>query len=154
MKGPWTLSFQSDALHRGPAAPVTVPELFDLSTSATPGIRHYSGKTVYAAEFELPDTEPGARHVLDLGDVAVTAKVKVNGAPAGGVCFAPYRLDVSKFVKPGRNKLEVEVCDLWVNRLIGDDGDPARPTWTSKPCWRKNSKLCKAGLLGPVRIER
>ena len=154
LDGPWTLSFQHDALHRGPDAPVTAPKLFDLATSEVPAIRHYSGKVVYTTEVEIPDVAPDGRFVLDLGEVAVTAKVKLNGVVAGGVCFAPYRLDVSRFVKPGRNKLEVEVCDLWVNRLVGDDGDKSRPTWTSKPCWGKNSKLCKAGLIGPVRMER
>ncbi|MBP5511740.1 MAG: glycoside hydrolase family 2 [Kiritimatiellae bacterium] len=154
LDGPWTLSFQSDALHRGPSAPVTVPKLFDLSTSEVPEIKYYSGKVVYTKDVELEGGKPGGRSILNLGEVAVTAKVKVNGIPAGGVCFAPYKLDVSRFVKPGRNKLEIEVCDLWVNRLIGDDGDKSRPTWTSKPCWSKDSKLCKAGLIGPVRIER
>ena len=84
----------------------------------------------------------------------MTAKVKVNGKDAGGVCFAPYRLDIEPFVKAGENDLEIEVCNLWVNRLVGDDGDPNRPTWTSIPCCdRKKTKLPKSGLLGPVSIQ-
>ena len=84
--------------------------------------------------------------------LASTAKVKVNGRYAGGVCFAPYRLDVTEFVKEGANDLEVEVYDLWVNRLVGDAGLAGRPTWTSIPCCGKGTRLCKAGLIGPVRI--
>jgi hypothetical protein len=87
-----------------------------------------------------------------LGNVAVTAKVKVNGEYAGGVCFAPWRLDVTRFAKAGVNELEVEVCNLWVNRLIGDAKLPNRPTWTSIPCCTK-SKLKPSGLLGPVALE-
>jgi len=150
VEGPWTLAFQSDALHRGPAQPVKSGKLFDLSTSTDPAVKYYSGKIVYSTTFKV--AKPGARTVLDLGDVAVTAKVKVNGEYAGGVCFAPYRLDVTKFVKAGANTLEVEVCDLWVNRLVGDAELKDRPTWTSLPCYGKNSPLRKSGLIGPVRI--
>ena len=153
LDGPWTLSFQSDPLHRGPAAPVTTPSLFDLSTSKVPEIKHYSGKIVYATEFEWKAASRAGRVVLNLGDVAVTAKVKINGVPAGGVCFAPYKLEVSRFVKPGRNRLEVEVCDLWVNRLIGDRSLKDRPTWTSKSVFVRDEKPVKSGLIGPVRME-
>ncbi len=150
ISGPWTLAFNSDALHRGPAAPLKTTKLFDLSTSADAAVKFYSGKIVYKTTFRV--AKPGARTVLDLGDVAVTAKVKLNGQAAGGVCFAPYRLDVSKFVKGGVNELEVEVCDLWINRLVGDCDDPNRPTWTSLPCCGKGTKLTKAGLIGPVKL--
>ena len=62
------------------------------------------------------------------------------------------RRDVTPFVREGENNLEIEVCNLWANRLVGDDGDPDRPTWTSKECCGKSTKLPKSGLLGPVRI--
>lgn len=149
--GPWTLAFESDALHRGPAQPVSAPRLFDLSTSADPAVKFYSGKIAYRTSFQI--ARPGARTVLDLGDVAVTAKVKVNGQAAGGVCFAPYRLDVTPYVKAGANELEVEVCDLWINRLVGDAELQDRPTWTSLPCCGKGTPLRKSGLIGPVHVE-
>jgi len=150
VEGPWTLTFQSDALHRGPSQPVKTAQLYDLSTSFDPEVKYYSGKIVYATTFKV--AKPGARMVLDLGDVAVTAKVKVNGKYAGGVCFAPYRLDVTQLVKAGENALEVEVCDLWVNRLVGDAELKDRPTWTSLPCQGRGTPLRKAGLIGPVRL--
>ena len=148
--GPWTLEFQSDALHRGPSRPLKTSRLFDLSTSEDSAVKHYSGRITYRTKFRCG--KPGARVVLDLGDVAVTAKVKVNGKYAGGVCFEPYRLDVTKFVHEGMNELEVEVCDLWINRLVGDNDVAKRPTWTSIPCCGKGTKLVKSGLVGPVRL--
>lgn len=148
--GPWTLEFQSDALRRGPSRPVKTASLFDLSTSDDPAVRHYSGRIVYRAKFRCD--KPSARAVLDLGDVAVTAKVKINGRYVGGVCFEPYRLDVTDFVRAGVNELEVEVYDLWINRLVGDSGLANRPTWTSIPCCGKGTRLVKSGLLGPVRL--
>lgn len=151
LKGPWTLAFESDALHRGPAKALKTAKLFDLSTSADPAVKFYSGKIVYTTTFTCKQT--GTRQVLDLGDVAVTAKVKVNGQSAGGVCFAPYRLDVTSLVKAGVNTLEVEVCDLWINRLVGDSTLPDRPTWTSLPCCNAKTALPKAGLIGPVCLR-
>ena len=148
--GPWSLAFESDPIHRGPAKPVKTARLFDLATSADPAVKFYSGKIVYSTTFTCKG--PAARRVLDLGDVQVTAKVKVNGKAAGGVCFAPYRLDVTEFVKEGVNELEVEVCDLWVNRLVGDNDVADRPTWTSLPCCGKGTALRNSGLIGPVRL--
>ena len=85
--------------------------------------------------------------------MSVTAKVKVNGKDAGGVCFAPYRIDIAPFVKEGENELEIEVCNLWINRLVGDLGLKESPTWISH-AKRLNSttKIQKSGLIGPVRI--
>ncbi|MBQ3749393.1 MAG: hypothetical protein II863_18440, partial [Kiritimatiellae bacterium] len=154
--GPWTVEFESDGLHRGPKEPVKFDMLIDLSTSDDPAIKFYSGKLVYRTKFALSSSlfPLSSALSLDLGEVSVTAKVKVNGKDAGGVCFAPYRLDIAPFVKAGENDLEIEVCNLWVNRLVGDDGDPDRPTWTSIPCAdKKRTKLHKSGLLGPVSIQ-
>ena len=39
-------------------------------------------------------------------------------------------IEVSKALRPGRNTLEVEVTNLWVNRLIGDERYPADCEWT------------------------
>ena len=152
VEGPWTLEFLSDALHRGPKGEVGAERLFDLSTSDNPAIRYYSGTIGYRTKFRCRGVKAGGRVTLDLGDVAVTAKVRVNGRAAGGVCFAPYRLDVTGLVREGENELEIEVCDLWVNRLIGDEGQPDRPTWTSLPLKLQGAKPVKSGLVGPVRI--
>ena len=152
--GPWIVEFESDGLHRGPKEPVKFDKLIDLSTSDDPAIKYYSGKLVYRTTFTLPSSSLPSTLSLDLGEVSVTAKVKVNGKDAGGVCFAPYRLDIAPFVKAGENELEIEVCNLWVNRLVGDDGLENRPTWTSIPCAdKKRTKLHKSGLLGPVSIQ-
>ena len=154
--GPWTLSFQSDALHRGPAEQVVLERLIDLSASTNLAVRHYSGKIVYRTKFTCAPI-PCNRVFLNLGEVAVTAKVKVNGRHVGGTCFAPYRLDVTPFVMDGKNDLEIEVCNLWINRLAADVGMENSPTWLSwgKWCesWGTNPPSAKSGLLGPVRIE-
>ena len=155
--GPWTVLFESDALHRGPKEPVVLDNLIDLSTSSDPAVKFYSGRITYKTKFSLPRTAssiPSPSPItLSIGNVAVTAKVEVNGKYAGGVCFAPYRLDIAPFAREGENELEIEVCNLWVNRLAGDEGLENRPTWASCRYWGQPPPLPKSGLLGPVCIQ-
>ena len=45
------------------------------------------------------------------------AKVLVNGKPAGYVSHAPWRCDVTNWVKPGENSIEVVVIGTLKNTL-------------------------------------
>jgi hypothetical protein len=91
---------------------------------------------------------------LDLGDVHELAGVKVNGKSCGIVWCPPFRVEISGVVKPGENKLEVEVVNFWPNRIIGDAGLAAgqRFTQTNIRNLKANTPLMESGLLGPVRI--
>jgi len=79
------------------------------------------------------------------------AKVRINGQYAGGVWTAPYRVDITDFVKDGENEIEVEVVNLWVNRLIADSKLPEeeRGLTVGRLPWTRANE---SGLLGPVRI--
>ena len=72
--------------------------------------------------------------MLDLGQVANTARVIVNGNDAGSVFAPPHRFDLSRFLKAGNNSLAIEVSNLRQTFH-----DPSRP-------------LLPSGLLGPVRL--
>ena len=151
----WTLSFASDPLHRGPAKPLAMSALADLSTSDDPAVKYYSGTVTYRTKFTAAKPAPGARVVLSFGSVREIARVKVNGRDVGGLWTAPYEVNVSDALKDGVNELEVEVCTSWVNRLVGDAALPAekRPTWTSTGGYKANSRLRPAGLTGPVVLR-
>lgn len=153
LAGPWTVTFNKQ--QRGPQTPVTFQSLYDWSTSKEDSIRYYSGTAIYQTEFTLKDIAPDTPLFINLNEVAVMAKVKVNGQEIGGVWTAPYRLNISKAIKQGTNNVEIEVVNTWVNRLIGDSRLPAkeRKTWTPNNPWTPSSTLQKAGLIGPVAIE-
>ncbi|MDE5621448.1 MAG: glycoside hydrolase family 2, partial [Alistipes sp.] len=152
VSGPWTLTF--DAESGGPAEPLVADTLFDWSRCPVEAVKHYSGTVVYRSDFHA-DLPSGGSLFVDLGEVMVMARVRVNGVDVGGVWTAPYRLDITRAVRPGANTLEVEVVNTWVNRLVGDAALPAEERRTWSPCnpWNAASPLQRAGLLGPVVVE-
>lgn len=109
----------------------------------------YSGGVRYRTAFSAPEAGRGGRVWLDLGDVAVSAEVRLNGEPLGIRAWAPYTFDVTDAVVPGDdNVLEVVVYNTLANYYatvpdvaqlsVGQGGlVPAR---------------LRSGLIGPVRL--
>jgi hypothetical protein len=149
--GGWDVAFQAD---RGAPATAHLDALRSLTENADPGIRYFSGTATYRTSFVLPrGARPGASLMLDLGKVGDVAEVSVNGKPVGYAWKAPYRVDIGKAIKAGRNQLEVKVADLWVNRLIGDAQPGAKKiTYTTMQTYLPTAPLRPSGLLGPVTV--
>jgi hypothetical protein len=177
--GPWQVRFD----HRwgGPANPVTFDTLQDWSQHSDAGIRYYSGIAIYEKTFHLVSSQLSASlpMLLDLGQVEIMARVRLNGINCGITWKPPYRVDISQAVQTGKNELEIEVVNTWVNRMIGDEqypedcdwidweilrewpqwfmkADVPRPTkrytFTTAKHYKKDDPLVASGLLGPVRI--
>ena len=153
VSGPWTLAFDNEM--GGPEEPVVTDSLFDWSTSGDRAIRYYSGTVRYTAEKEIADEISGKRIYLNLNDVSAMARVKINGAEAGGVWSTPWKVDITGMLSPGLNRIEVDVVNTWVNRLVGESflPDTEKTTWTPNNPWHQESALQKSGLIGPVTIE-
>lgn len=151
LDGPWSVGFQTG---RGAPASAVMPALAPLDENAVPGIKYFSGIASYTRDFSTPPGwKPGQPLWLDLGEVSELAEVLVNGQPAGGAWHPPYRVDIGAVTRSGRNRLEVRVANLWVNRLIGDAQDDAQKvTWTAMPTYRKDAPLRRSGLIGPVTL--
>lgn len=149
---PWTVTFDNQM--RGPAKPVMFNTLKDWSVNANDSIKYYSGTAKYQNEFNLKSIEKGVGYVLDLGIAKDIAKVTLNGVEVGGAWTPPYRIDITKAVKSGPNKLEIRVVNTWVNRLLGDALLPEDQRKTSVLFHPDpNAGLHPSGLLGPVRVE-
>lgn len=144
----WTLKFPADwGLHES----LKLPTLQAWSELDPPAARAFSGTATYSHTVHLDGITPDARWMLDLGRVDVIAEVKVNGSPAGVLWAPPFRLDITRFVSPGENRIEVNVTSTWFNRLAHDASQPEalRKTWTiSGP--NPKSPRQPAGLTGPV----
>lgn len=155
LDGTWQVSF--DPAWGGPATPVEMQELKAWNEFSQPEIRYYSGTAVYRLDFRLSKRQIVRSGVyLDLGNVLEMARIRINGKEVGVCWKPPYLADVTDFVQPGENHLEVEVVNMWVNRLIGDSRLPREKRYThtniTKFDHADDSLLRRSGLLGPVRI--
>ena len=151
IEGPWKVSF--DPAWGGPEGEVEFKTLEDWTKRPEWGIQHYSGIATYrktVTSKEVPTS-------ISLGDVANLARVKLNGKDLGSVWCWPWRVAVPEGVwKNGENLLEIEVANLWLNRLIGDASLPPekRLTRTTVNPYKATEPLRKSGLFGPVKLER
>jgi len=151
LTGPWDVAF---APGWGAPESVTFATLEDWSKRPEPGIRFYSGSAVYTHRFEWKAGEVEAA-CLDLGAVEVIAQVSLNGKDCGIAWTPPYRVELGKALKPGRNELEVRVANTWANRLMGEGRveGATRHAWTTAHPFTKESQPFPAGLLGPVTLQ-
>jgi len=148
VSGPWTVRFTPGW---GAPAEVTFDKLVSWSEHADPGVRYYSGTARYATKVYLA----AAREwTLDLGEVREIAEVWLNGKPLGILWKKPFTVKLDG-ARAGVNELEVEVVNLWPNRLIGDQLLPVekRFTRTNITKFTATSPLMPSGLLGPVSVR-
>ncbi len=149
---PWTVTFQSG---RGaPSGPVAFPELKSWTDSSVPGLRFFSGTATYRAQVNAP-ASAGGEVWLRLTDVREIARVRINGHDAGTIWAKPLTLRVDRWLKPGVNDVEMEITNLWPNRIIGDlqPGQAEHITRTNITFYHTDSPLLPSGLIGPVFWE-
>ena len=150
----WIVDFMNKDI--GPENPITFASLSDWSISENERIKYYSGKATYETSFELDVIPENSELFIDLGSVSVMAKLKLNGVELGGVWMAPYRLNATGHLRNGKNKIEVEVVNLWRNQLMKDKKLPIeeRYTWHLVDDIKPDEALHSSGLLGPVSIQK
>ena len=105
------------------------------------GLAHYSGIGEYQRTFELNEIPCDGRLLLDLGEVVATAEVLINGVSAGILSAPPWRVDVTKLVESGTNKLKIQVANTLANHY--HTGIPTPYAFLHQT---------RSGLLGPVRL--
>ena len=122
--GAWQLSFPEGW---GAPAEVQLDSLIAWNEHRDEGVRYFSGTATYKKTIRLNDSK--ARYTLDLGDVKNTARVIVNGKECAHLWKKPFRCDITDAVKKGDNTIEIEVTNLWPNRMIGDEQLPDDIEW-------------------------
>ncbi len=96
------------------------------------GYPFYSGRGVYVRDLDLPATLAGQRVFLEPEMVDDALEVVVNGRSAGVRLWAPYAVEITELLQPGRNVVELRVANTLVNLLEA----------TPRP----------SGLVGPGRL--
>ncbi|HET7116219.1 MAG TPA: glycosyl hydrolase, partial [Hanamia sp.] len=174
LNGGWSVSFNPKW---GGPEKIIFDHLTDWAARPEPGIKYYSGIAVYSKTFDYSASTGNdkSKLYLDLGEVKDLARVRLNGQDLGVLWTAPWEVDVTDIIKEKGNQLEIEVVNLWPNRLIGDQQFPDdgakngkwpewliknekrtsnRYTFTTYNPYKKDSPLLPSGLLGPVTIQQ
>jgi hypothetical protein len=147
---------------------IVFDRLVPWNTRQEPDIKYFSGTATYRKQIDLTAEQARGLLRLNLGQVGCIARVRLNGEEQGIVWTAPWTIDVSGAARAGSNLLEIDVANVWQNRLIGDAGLPEEQRRTSTNvilqqgertrkylCSSVNTidQLTPSGLMGPVRLE-
>jgi hypothetical protein len=153
----WTIRF----LTGGPTlpAPIRTGALASWTSLGGPDTQAFAGTALYSTKFDAPPgiTGPCA---IDLGQVAQSARVRLNGNDLGTVIIPPFRVYAPALL-PKNNLLEVEVTNVSANRIR--DMDTRHIAWrtfyppnvlsvTYKPFDASKWPITPSGLLGPVTL--
>jgi len=122
IKTPWTLKFLDG---RGAPESITMPSLQLWNEQEHPDIRHYSGTVEYLNSFNL-SAKPAAKEtaLLEIDEIYDIAEVFINNQSAGVIWKKPFHLDITPYLKTGKNDIKILVVNRWINRLIGDEYVP------------------------------
>lgn len=123
IEGPWQVAF--DPRWGGPEQ-AEFAALEDWTSRPEQGIKYYSGTATYRKTFDASQAalKAACAVYLDLGKVKNLARVRLNGNDLGIVWCAPWRVEAGGVLKERDNRLEIEVVNTWVNRIIGDEQEP------------------------------
>jgi hypothetical protein len=164
LSGTWTVDFVSG----GPAKPasVTTNQPGSWTDLASDGVKVFSGAASYSLTFAKPIGHTGDWQ-LDLGKVAESARVQLNGQELATLIGPTYQLTIPDSLLRPTNKLTVTVSNGMANRIAdldkchvdwkkfyninmsarlkenrGKDGLFTAEAWQPRP----------SGLLGPVTL--
>jgi hypothetical protein len=149
----WEIKF--DANYGSPERLMVSDELKSWTMQNDSSIKYYSGTAVYNNRFVIKNKEEINSAFIRFDSICNLATVKINGISCGTLWTLPYQLDITKALKSGENKIEIEVTNTWHNRLIGDNllSPEKRITWTTAPFRLKDKPLLSAGIIGEVKIS-
>ena len=108
-----------------------------------------SEEGIYKSFFQIDEIDPHATYLIDLGKVYFTAEVMINDKPVGLRIYAPYSMDITDFLKKGKNSIDIKVTPGQLNGFIGEAAQGNKLYNAYKG---KQNDLMSAGLVGSVFI--
>ncbi|NLB17800.1 MAG: hypothetical protein GX825_03470, partial [Syntrophomonadaceae bacterium] len=102
-------------------------------------LQHYSGGIRYKKTFNLTARQSEGRVTLDLGEVIATCELLVNSKPVGVLINSPFIADISEYIQPGTNYI-----DLLVYNTLSNQYQTTPSPYKGNP---------RSGLEGPVEIK-
>ncbi|MFP3591123.1 glycosyl hydrolase [Chryseobacterium sp. SIMBA_038] len=125
-----------------------------------PATQSFSGTGIYTTTLSLKNKNADD-YLLKFDKLYESAKVIVNGQDAGIVWSIPFEINIGKYLKKGKNTIQIEVCNLMANRIRYMDQN--KITWRNyneinfvninyKPFDASNWKVQPSGLDGKIQI--
>ncbi len=124
--GSWVLSFPE-------VGTIVTDTLCSWTTLTAHDMKYFSGTATYSTNLPLKKKQlrdKDARYILSLGEVKNMAQVTVNGISCPVLWKAPFECDITAALRKGDNMIEVQVTNLWPNRMIGDEQHPDDIVWS------------------------
>jgi hypothetical protein len=154
--GMWGVEF----IEGGPRLPppLNTHRLASWTEFGGPDCEAFAGTARYSIRF-TPDAR-AERYLLDLGTVADSARVELNGKPVATLFGPPYRVEIGSLLAEN-NVLTIEVTNVAANRIR--DLDRRKVKWkifkdinfvdiNYRPFDASQWPVREAGLLGPVTL--
>ena len=142
---PWLVKF--DTAWGGPSKPVLFSKLEDWTKRPETGIKYFSGTAVYKTSFDFPVSsyrDKSGNLYLDLGVIKHVARVILNHKDLGVLWTAPWRIKIpGNLLINKNNELQIEVTNVWANRLIGDEQKPPDCEWLPGQYFYDSGKYLK-----------
>lgn len=148
----WDVEFNQKG---GELALETFSTLNDWTSNSDPVVKYFSGTAHYSSTFNVPaGALSGKKEVrIDLGTVNVMAELIINGHDAGVLWRKPFlSRNILPWLEEGDNTIEVNVTNLWVNRMIGDRQRGEKPVTNVRRFYTAGDTLLPSGMLGPVKL--
>lgn len=130
----------------------------DLESWNSMGLGWYSGRALYSKTVQVPAAwlHSNQRCIIDPGRLNYFAEIWVNGQLVRFAPWPPFRTDISSYLKPGENRIEIVVANMLVNRaswnMFDANIDDKDARWWHWGSINREKQNMEAGLLGPVRI--
>jgi hypothetical protein len=120
LKGNWTFRFTNGM----PA----IPGVFSMvggpvswTTLKADSATVYAGTGRYSLTFKMPK-DRADDWMLDFGTISESARIIINGQPAGMSWSLPFKIKVGKYLKLGKiNTIDIDVTNLPANRIADYD---------------------------------
>jgi len=120
LKGEWSFQFTQGS----PAIPGTFlmkDEPVSWTTLKADSATVYMGTGRYSLTFKMPKNAAND-WLLDFGTINESARITINGLPAGICWSVPFTMKVGSFLKPGKvNTIDIDVTNLPANRIADYD---------------------------------
>ncbi|SMO41180.1 Glycosyl hydrolases family 2, sugar binding domain [Chryseobacterium rhizoplanae] len=111
----WQLTFKEGGPELPKSRILKNPEPW-TNFSEDSATQSFSGTGVYTTTLVLKNKKADD-YLLKFDKLYESAKVIVNGQEAGIVWSIPFEINIGKYMKKGKNTIQIEVCNLMANRI-------------------------------------